>query len=153
MRIAIGADHRGYELKRRLIEWLREKGHEVRDRGCDRAESCDYPDHALPVARSVAVGSDTLGVLVCSNGIGMSMVANKVPGVRAALCATPAMASQSRRHNNANVLALGAELVSPEQNIAILEVWLAASFEGGRHARRVEKMMARECRPAEQPDA
>ncbi len=144
MRIQIGSDHRGFELKRRLSAWLNEKGYEVVDHGCNSAEATDYPDHAYAVARTVAASDDDLGVLICSNGVGMSMAANKVPGVRAALCVTPAMASQSRRHNDANVLALGADNLAPEKNQAILEAWLEASFEGGRHARRVEKISAGE---------
>lgn len=144
MRIQIGSDHRGFELKQRLSAWLNEKGHEVVDHGCDSAEAADYPDHAYAVARAVAASDGDLGVLICSNGVGMSMAANKVPGVRAALCVTPAMASQSRRHNDANVLALGADNVAPEKNQAILEAWLEASFEGGRHARRIEKITAGE---------
>jgi ribose 5-phosphate isomerase B len=152
MRIEIGADHRGFELKHRMIDWLRAQRHEVRDRGCPDTGSCDYPDFALPVARAVAAGRADLGILICSNGVGMSMVANKVPGVRAALCTTPAMADQSRRHNDANVLALGADLAPPEENLAILRAWMAATFEGGRHARRVEKMMAQECRAAGPPE-
>lgn len=140
MRVHIGNDHRGYELKQRARAWLEEHGHEVVDHGSPSAEACDYPDFAFAVARAVAARPGDLGVVICSNGIGVSMAANKVPGVRAALCVTPAMASQSRRHNDANVLALGAQNVSEPENLGILEAWLAASFEGGRHARRVAKL-------------
>jgi len=146
VQIEIGCDHRGFALKQRIIQWLIEQGHDVRDRGCSGPESCDYPDHVYPVARSVAEHSGTLGVVICSNGIGVSMVANKVPGVRAALCVSPAMAGQSRAHNDANVLAIGSENVSDAENLRILKAWLAASFEGGRHVARIEKMMSGECR-------
>ena len=140
-RIEIGADHRGFPLKQTLIRWLGERGHPVTDRGCDRPVSCDYPEYAFAVARAVAAAPNALGVLICGSGIGMSIAANKVPGVRAALCVTPEMARLSRRHNDANVLVLGADLVAPEENRRILEAWLGASFEGERHARRVRQMM------------
>ena len=148
MRIHIGNDHRGYALKQRARAWLEEHGHEVVDHGAGSTESCDYPDYAFAVARAVVAHPGDLGVVICSNGIGVSMAANKVPGARAALAVTPAMASQSRRHNDANVLALGAENVSLEENLRILAAWLAASFEGGRHARRVGKMVQGEGCPA-----
>ncbi len=144
MTIHIGNDHRGFELKLRIREHLTARGVEVVDHGCDRSVSCDYPDHALAVGHAVAASPGDLGVVICSNGIGVSMAANKVPGVRAALCVTPAMARQSRRHNDANVLALGAENVSAEENLKILDAWLEAAFEGGRHQRRVAKMMRAE---------
>jgi ribose 5-phosphate isomerase B len=139
--IEIGADHRGYALKQTLIRWLGERGHAVTDRGCDSPVSCDYPIVAFAVARAVAGGPDRLGVLICGSGVGMSIAANKVAGIRAALCHTPEMARLSRCHNDANVLVLGADLVSPEENRRILEAWLEAAFEGGRHARRVRQMM------------
>ena len=146
MEIHIACDHRGFELKQRLAAYLTGLGHEVVDHGCQGTESCDYPDHAYLAARGVAKNRSSLGVVICSNGIGVSMAANKVPGVRAALCTSTAMASQSRRHNDANVLALGADNLSAEDNHAILEVWLATEFEGGRHARRVTKLTDGECR-------
>ncbi|MCK4303486.1 MAG: ribose 5-phosphate isomerase B [Candidatus Eisenbacteria sp.] len=145
MRIEIGSDHRGFGLKEQIIEWLKSRGDDAVDHGCESTDACDYPDHAFAVGRAVASHPGTLGVLICSNGIGMSMCANKVPGVRAALCVTPAMASQSRRHNDANVLVLGAEITSLEENLRVLETWLGASFEGGRHVGRVEKMKLGEC--------
>lgn len=147
MRIEIGCDHRGFALKEKILAFLNEQGHEVVNHGCDGPEAADYPDHAYAVARAVAGNPGSVGVVICSNGVGVSMVANKVPGVRAALCVTPAMADQSRRHNDANVLALGADIVSAEENLDILTAWLKASFEGGRHCRRVEKIAAGECRP------
>ena len=139
--IEIGSDHRGFTLRRRMLRWLEERGLRVTDRGCEGPEPCDYPDVAYAVARAVAAHPGGLGVLICGSGIGMSMAANKVPGVRAALCVTPQMARLSRRHNDANLLALGADLVPPEENLRILEAWLEASFAGGRHARRVRKIM------------
>lgn len=146
MRFEIGSDHRGHELKGRIAAWLTAHGHEVHDHGCHGPESCDYPDFAYAAARAVAAHPASRGVVICGSGLGVSMVANKVPGIRAALCLTPEMAAQSRRHNDANVLALSADSVSAADNLRILDAWLAASFEGGRHARRVEKMMDGECR-------
>jgi RpiB/LacA/LacB family sugar-phosphate isomerase len=141
----VGSDHRGFALRQRIRAWLAERGHPVRDHGCGGPEPCDYPDYAFAVARAVAATPGAFGVLVCGSGIGMSIVANKVPGVRAALCVTPEMARQSRRHNDANVIVLGADLAAPEENLRILEAWLGATFEGGRHARRVEKIVRGEC--------
>lgn len=146
MRIEIGNDHRGYALKKRISAFLTEQGYTVRDHGCDGTAAADYPDHAYAVARAVAADPEALGIVICSNGIGVSMVANKVPGVRAALCVTPEMAAQSRRHNDANVLALGADNVSEEESLRILTAWLEASFEGDRHAARVRKIAAGERR-------
>lgn len=139
--IEIGSDHRGYALKQALIGWLGERGHDVRDHGCDGPASCDYPVIAFAAARAVASAPGRLGLLICGSGIGMSIAANKVPGIRAALCLTPEMARLSRQHNDANVLVLGADRVSPEENRRIVEAWLEAAFEGGRHARRVRQMM------------
>jgi RpiB/LacA/LacB family sugar-phosphate isomerase len=145
MQIEIGSDHRGYALKGILAGWLSERGYAVRDWGCASEAACDYPDFAYAVARAVSAAPGHLGVLICSSGVGMAMAANKVPGVRAALCFTPSMAAQSRRHNDANVLALGADLVALEENLQILAAWLEARFEGGRHALRVAKLTAGEC--------
>jgi ribose 5-phosphate isomerase B len=144
LRIYVGADHRGFHLKERLVAWLRQRGHEVEDLGTHGPESTDYPDYAFAVARRVAAEPGARGLLICSNGVGMAMAANKVRGIRAALCCTRAMAEQSRRHNDANVLCLGADNQSPEEAEEILEGWLTAAFEGGRHERRVRKMMAGE---------
>jgi len=145
VRIGVGSDHRGFGLKQTIRRHLSERGYIVVDFGCTSPESCDYPDFAYPVARAVASGEVDLGVLICSNGVGMSMVANKVRGVRAALCTSKQMASQSRRHNDANVLALGADNLPEPENVAILDEWLAATFEGGRHERRLRKMAEGEC--------
>ncbi|MBM3322286.1 ribose 5-phosphate isomerase B [candidate division WOR-3 bacterium] len=147
MRVALGADHRGFLLKEKLKALLRRQGHTVVDKGPFSADRCDYPDSAFAVARAVARHRVGRGVLVCSTGIGMSIAANRVPGVRAALCLDPHMARMSREHNNANVLCLGADLASPQLAARILSVWLRTAFAGGRHRRRVRKLARcpREC--------
>jgi len=142
MRIALGADHAGYELKNTIREHLKLRGIDVRDEGTHSGESVDYPDFARLVARDVNQGRADLGILVCGSGIGMSMAANKVPGVRAATVSTEHEAQVSREHNNANVLALGARITPAEQALKIVDAWLAAVFAGGRHQRRVEKIVA-----------
>ena len=138
MRVAVGNDHPGYALKLALKARLEERGHEVLDAGAHSEESTDYPIYGRAVGELVASGEADLGVVVCGTGIGISMAANKVPGVRAALCWNIASASASREHNDANVLALGARLTAEPLALQILDAWLAASFEGGRHARRVD---------------
>ena len=138
--IAIGADHAGYSLKERLKTWLAADGHRILDQGTHSSESVDYPDYAAAVAETVRLGDAEWGILVCGSGIGMAMAANKVPGVRAAVAADPGVARLARQHNDANVLALGARLTSPAQALAVVQAWLATPFEGGRHARRVEKL-------------
>lgn len=140
MRIAIGADHAGYELKEFLEQALAKAGHEVSDLGTHSIESVDYPDFAAAVGRAVASGEADLGILVCGTGIGMSIAANKVRGVRAAHCASPFDALFARRHNDANVLCLGSRVLAPEYAEAIARVFVGEPFEGGRHARRVEKI-------------
>ncbi len=140
MKISIGSDHGGVALKEFLTARLREAGHEVTDRGTNGAESCDYPDFGARVARDVAGGECGRGIAICKSGIGMSMVANKVPGVRAALCLNVEMARLSRQHNDANVLALGAMWSEPEEAWNIVRVWLETGFEGGRHTGRVNKI-------------
>jgi ribose 5-phosphate isomerase B len=142
--VALGADHAGFLLKERLKSWLAARGHHVLDFGTDGIESVDYPDYALPVARAVGLGSAQRGVLVCGSGIGMAIAANKVSGVRAAACADAQAARLSREHNDANVLALGARVTAPETACAIVAAWLDSTFAGGRHARRVKKLMALE---------
>jgi len=142
MNVSVGSDHGGYLLKTHLVEWLRARNMEVDDLGCASADSCDYPDFAAEVARQVSEGRAERGVLVCTTGIGMSISANRFVGVRAALCLTPAMAVASRRHNDANILALGASLTSPGEAEAILDLWLNTAFDGGRHDRRVRKIDA-----------
>lgn len=144
MNVSLGADHRGFELKEKVKEYLTRLGHDVIDFGTDSAESVDYPDFAFKVAESVAEGEADFGVTVCWTGNGMNMVANKVKGVRSALCLNDEMAMLARAHNNANVLALASNFVSETMARKILDVWLATEFEGGRHARRLEKIRSHE---------
>lgn len=139
--IALGADHAGFILKEDLKSWLTARGHRVIDFGTDSGDGVDYPDYAVAVAGAVAAGVVECGVLVCGTGIGMAMAANKVPGIRAAVCPDPDLARMSREHNDANVLALGARVTGREAARDIVEVWLDTSFAGGRHARRVDKLM------------
>jgi ribose 5-phosphate isomerase B len=138
--IALGADHAGFPLKEDLKAWLIEQGHQVIDFGTHSPESVDYPDYATQVAESVAAAKADRGVLVCGTGIGMAMTANKIAGIRAALCGDAFTARMSREHNDANVLTMGARLTAREAAIEILGTWLQTEFAGGRHARRVEKI-------------
>ncbi len=140
MKVALGCDHAGYALKRLVAEWLRREGHEVLDEGTSSEDSCDYPDYALRVARRVAEGEADRGIAVCATGIGMAMVANKVPGIRAAVCNDLYTARYSRLHNDANVLTMGARVIGPGMAEEILRVWMETPFEGGRHSRRLRKM-------------
>ena len=144
MKIAMASDHGAYELKERLKLLLTEQGHEIVDCGTNSAESCDYPDYGRPAARMVARGECDRAILLCTTGIGISMVANKVKGVRCALCHDPWSAEMTRRHNNANALAMGANVVGPGLAERIVDVFLATEFEGGRHQRRVDKIMETE---------
>jgi ribose 5-phosphate isomerase B len=141
MNIAIGSDHRGFHAKELLKRLLIEMGHDVSDHGTDSDHSTDYPDHAVPVCTAVAGGKAERGVLLCGSGIGMSITANKVRGIRAALCHDELTAEMSRKHNDANVLCLAADLLGEELMRRMVEVWIATDFEGGRHERRVHKMM------------
>lgn len=138
VRIAAGSDHAGLQLKRELVGILRGLGHEVDDLGTHEAGSCDYPDYAVRVARAVADGEAVWGLLVCGTGLGMSMTANKVAGVRAAVVSDSFSARMARLHNDANVLCVGERVVGPGLAREILDAWLGASFEGGRHQRRVD---------------
>jgi len=144
--IALGADHAGWELKEALKAWLIENGHQILDFGTHSPDSVDYPDYALEVAESVASGKAERGLLVCGTGIGMAMTANKVPGIRAALCSDPFMARMSREHNDANVLTLGGRLMDGELGLEILQMWLGTEFAGGRHERRLAKIAQIESR-------
>jgi ribose 5-phosphate isomerase B len=144
--VAIGADHGGFELKEQLKGHLRDWGYQFLDLGTDSAEAVDYPDYAEAVGNAVARGDAWLGVVLDSAGIGSSIAANKVPGVRAALCYDRATARNSREHNDANILTLGAKLISQEAAREILAVWLATPFAGGRHQRRVDKILGIEAR-------
>lgn len=141
MNISIACDHGAYALKERLKARLLEQGHHVADCGAHSAESCDYPDFAAAAARLVADGSCARGVVLCTTGIGMSIAANKVKGVRCALCHEPLSAEMTRRHNDANMLAIGAGIVGAMTAERIVDTFLSTSFEGGRHARRVGLMM------------
>ena len=145
MRIVIGSDHAGFEMKQRLAAYLAEKGNDVADVGCAGAEdSVDYPDFALAAARAVASGEADFGVLVCGTGIGMSIAANKVAGVRAANVVDPEFAKLAREHNDANIVSVSARFVPVQTNQAILDAFLVTPFGGGRHAGRVAKITAAE---------
>lgn len=138
--IAIGADHAGYGLKRVLNDDLARNGYVVRDMGTDGEESVDYPDFASHVAQAVLNGDADCGVLICGSGIGMSIAANRNPGIRAALCFNDEMARLSRQHNDANILVLGARFIPEQEAAKCLDAFLTTEFEGGRHARRVGKL-------------
>ena len=149
MKIAVGSDHAGLALKNEIKKTLADAGVSVEDLGTQSSESTDYPDYARAVGEAVASGRADSGVLVCGSGIGMGIAANKIAGVRAAVCHNPLTARLAREHNDANVLCLGARLLETETAQQMVREWLAARFEGGRHARRVEKIRALECaRPA-----
>ncbi len=141
MKIFIGADHRGFELKSKIKNILLKKGYDVEDVGTfDFAPPCDYPKISYEVARRVAQKKDSRGILVCMTGIGHAIAANKVPGAYAALCYNKKAALFSRKHNNANILVLGAKFVSPWEMFSIIDVWLRTKFAGGRHLRRVRQI-------------
>lgn len=140
MNLALGSDHAGFRYKQELATFLAEQGHTIRDAGTHSLDSVDYPDFAVAVARAVASGEAEFGVLVCGSGIGVSITANKVSGVRAANCLTEEMARLARQHNNANVVTLGERLISLDTTKAIVVAFLATPFEGGRHAGRVSKI-------------
>lgn len=142
MKIAIGSDHRGFPHKSLLVDYLKDRGIAVEDFGCHSTESADYPDAALPVAEMVGGRQADAGVLICGSGIGMSIAANKVRGVRASLCFTEDQARTTRQHNDSNVLCLSGDGISCEQAVALLEAYLSAEFEGDRHSRRVNKIIA-----------
>lgn len=148
MRISVGSDHAGFNLKRVLVDGLVAQGHEVRDVGTHEAARCDYPDFAVAVAREVASKQADLGVLVCGSGLGMAIAANKVAGVRAVAVSDTFSAHASREHNDANVLCLGERVVGAGLAWDILDTWLRASFEGGRHADRVAKINALDHTPS-----
>jgi ribose 5-phosphate isomerase B len=144
MKIAVGSDHRGVAVRLRIIPFLERLGHEVIDFGPEGTGSVDYPDYAHKVARSVSAGEVERGILICGTGIGMCIAANKIRGVRAAPCHDSITAELSRSHNDANVLCLSADLLGEELIERMLKIWLETPFEGGRHARRVEKIMKAE---------
>ncbi len=141
MKIAIASDHRGYEAKELIKSLLKKTGHDVIDFGTSESKSCDYPDYAVPACQAVAAGEADNGILICGSGIGMSIVANKVKGIRAALCQDEMFVQTAREHNNANVLCLPAMLVNDSLLNRIVDSWLNTDFQGGRHERRVEKIL------------
>jgi ribose 5-phosphate isomerase B len=143
MRIAIGCDHRGLDRKKLIMELVTGAGHEIRDLGTYTTDPVDYPDIAQGVALAVARGGADRGILICNTGIGMSMAANKVKGIRAALCCDAFMARRARQHNDANVLCLGTE-PAPEVIADVIAAYLTTDFEGGRHLRRINKIKAME---------
>ena len=145
-RIGIGSDHAGFRLKESVRRWLVEHTYSVLDFGTDSEEACDYPDFAIALAEAMAAGDINRGVLICGTGVGMSIVANKFPHLRAAVCHDPTTARFSRAHNDANVLALGGGLLGDRLLKEIVGVWLATEFEGGRHQRRVDKIAGLERR-------
>ena len=141
-KIAFACDHGGYELKDTIIKWLNDNGYEVVDFGCNSTASVDYPDYALPASQAVARGECDLGILVCGTGIGMSLCANKVKGIRAACCSDTFSAKMTRLHNDSNILCFGARVVGAGLAIELVRNFVESEFEGDRHIKRVEKVMA-----------
>lgn len=141
MKIGIGNDHSALELKAEIIEFVKSKGHEVVDFGTNSTESCNYPVYGEAVARAVVAKEVDCGILICGTGLGISLAANKVKGIRAAVCSEPFTAKMSRAHNNCNILAFGARVVGAELAKMIVDTWLNTEFEGGRHATRVDMIM------------
>ena len=146
MRIALGCDHRGLKLKQAIMGFCDQSGYEYHDFGCYDTASVDYPDFARPVAEAVIAAKFDYGILICATGIGMSIAANKVKGIRAALCCSVYGAQCARGHNNANILCLGAEKVEVNLALDIMKTFLSTTFEGGRHERRLEKIRAFEAK-------
>ncbi len=140
MKIAIGNDHAGYELKLAMKVWLNEHGYEVKDFGTGSTDSVDYPDYAHMVAEAVEKGEFERGVLICGSGLGVSMTANKHQGIRAALCWIPEIAELARLHNNANILCMAGRFIEKEVAVQIMEKFFSTPFEGGRHQNRVDKI-------------
>ena len=138
MKLVIGSDHVGYDYKEEIKSYLKEKGIEVMDVGTDSTERFDYPISGYKAAKAVAMGEADGGVLICGTGIGISLAANKVKGIRTCVCSEPYSAGLSKRHNNTNIIAFGARVVGIELAKMIIDTWLEAEYEGGRHARRVE---------------
>jgi ribose 5-phosphate isomerase B len=143
MIIAIGCDHGGYELKLKIVEHLTKKGFTVKDFGCDSNNSVDYPDHAYPVCNAVVSGECEKGILICGTGIGMSIAANKVKGIRCALCGDTFSAHATREHNDSNVIAMGARVIGENLALDIVDTWLGTDFSGdARHVARIKKITA-----------
>ena len=141
-KIVIGCDHAAVQMKNNVINHLKSRGFDVIDVGTYSEESCDYPDYAYAAAKKVATGEVEKGILICGTGIGMSIAANKVKGIRCALCDNLFSAEMTRRHNNSNMLSMGARVISNQLALKIVDMFLDTPFEGGRHQRRVEKLMA-----------
>ena len=139
-KIAIGSDHGGFELKEEIKNFLLKEGYEVKDFGTNSNSSCDYPDYAIPVAEAVVAKEFEFGILICGTGIGIGIAANKVPGVRAALCSDTFSAHATREHNNANILTLGQRVVGPGLALDIVKTFFFFFFEGGRHQNRIDKI-------------
>jgi ribose 5-phosphate isomerase B len=146
MKIAVGSDHGGLALKESVAAFLKDRGVDVLDLGTNSADSVDYPDFGENVALAVASGAVDSGIVVCGTGIGISIAANKIPGIRAALVTDVFMARMAKEHNDANILALGGRVLSPEQGCELVAAWLDATFEGGRHQARLDKITALEKR-------
>ena len=140
--IALGCDHGGYALKQEVIGYLKKNGIEYKDYGCYDEEACDYPVYGKAVANAVAAGECDLGIIICGTGIGISLAANKVKGIRAAVCSEPYSARLTRKHNNANIIAFGARVIGQEMAEMIVDEFLNTEYEGGRHQRRVDMIMA-----------
>ena len=140
MKIAIGSDHAAYELKEAIKEKMIGEGHEIIDVGCDSTESVDYPKYGHAVGRAVASGEAERGIAVCGSGIGISIACNKVPGIRAALCTSVEMAEMCRRHNNANVVCMGARMISQELAFDIIDTWMTTDLEACKHLRRINEI-------------
>lgn len=152
MKIAIGADHGGFRLKENIVALLKKLGHEVLDAGCDCPDSVDYPDYAIPVCEMVVKGEADRGILICGTGIGMSIAANKTPGIRCALVHDLFSAKATREHNDTNVLAMGERVIGPGLAEEIVKVWLETPFSGEeRHVNRIRKVMEIEAGQARQP--
>ncbi len=144
MKIALGNDHAAVEMKEFVKAYLEEKGYEVLNLGTDTHDSVDYPEYGAAVGRAVVSGDADLGIAICGSGVGISISANKIKGVRAVCCSEPYSARMSRQHNNANVLCFGARVIGQEMAKMIIDEWLAAEFQGGRHQKRVDKIIALE---------
>ncbi len=145
-KIAFASDHAGYELKLKLVKYVESKGYEIEDFGTDSEESCDYPDFAHPAAMAVEDGRCAFGIAMCGSGNGIQMTLNKHQGIRAALCWLPELAALAKQHNNANILVLPARFISYEEAVKIVDAYLDAKFEGGRHQRRIDKIPATGCK-------
>lgn len=140
MKVALAGDHGGFDLKEHIKEYLRDKGYEILDLGTNSQESCDYPNYGRACGEAVKNGEADKGIVFCGTGIGISIAANKVKGIRCALCTSAFMAELSRKHNDANILALGGRILDKDMAIAIVDTWLTTEFEGGRHQRRVDML-------------